>query len=67
MSPVQVPAGDQAVRSTASLAEARQIELSGHCASAGGALRLDPGRPGLGLEAKWADLERYRVYGRSRE
>ena len=84
------------------LAEARQTDLSGHCAPAvsahafcavprlrhleyfhthvrdehiafdgnltprGGALRPDPGRPGLGLEVKWADLEKYRVYGRSR-
>jgi L-alanine-DL-glutamate epimerase-like enolase superfamily enzyme len=29
----------------------------------GGALRPDPGRPGLGLEVKWPDAERYRVYG----
>jgi L-alanine-DL-glutamate epimerase-like enolase superfamily enzyme len=85
------------------LAEARQIELSGHCAPAvsahafcavphlrhleyfhthvrlegiafdgtlspaGGALRPDPGRPGLGLKVKWPDLEQYRVYGRSRD
>jgi L-alanine-DL-glutamate epimerase-like enolase superfamily enzyme len=28
-----------------------------------GALRPDPGRPGLGLEVKWADVERYRVHG----
>lgn len=84
------------------LAEARQIELSGHCAPAvsahafcavpsvrhleyfhthvrleglvfdgtlspaGGALRPEPDRPGLGLEVKWPDLEQYRVYGRSR-
>jgi len=27
----------------------------------GGALRPDPGRPGLGLDVKWPDLERYRV------
>jgi hypothetical protein len=31
---------------------------------ANGALRPDPGRPGLGLEARWPDLEPYRVYGR---
>jgi L-alanine-DL-glutamate epimerase-like enolase superfamily enzyme len=79
------------------LAEAHQIDLSGHCAPAvsahafcavphlrhleyfhthvriedmvfdgtlrpdGGALHPDPGRPGLGLEIKWPDLERYRV------
>ena len=81
------------------LCEARQLDLSAHCAPAvsahafcgvprlrhleyfhthvrlesmafdgvlspgGGALRPDPGRPGLGLSVRWADLERYRVYG----
>ncbi|MGW0410364.1 enolase C-terminal domain-like protein [Streptomyces collinus] len=29
----------------------------------GGAVRPDPGRPGLGLDIKWPDAERYRVYG----
>ncbi|MFJ8547000.1 enolase C-terminal domain-like protein [Streptomyces sp. NPDC093586] len=29
----------------------------------GGALRPDPGRPGLGLDVKWADAEPHRVYG----
>ncbi|MFV0137922.1 enolase C-terminal domain-like protein [Streptomyces sp. HMX87] len=29
----------------------------------GGTLRPDPGRPGLGLDVKWADAEPYRVYG----
>nr|WSZ21006.1 mandelate racemase [Streptomyces canus] len=29
----------------------------------GGALRPDTGRPGLGLEVRWADAEPYRVYG----
>ncbi|MER6091005.1 enolase C-terminal domain-like protein [Streptomyces bluensis] len=29
----------------------------------GGALRPDTVRPGLGLEFKWADAERYRAYG----
>ncbi|MFE9452030.1 enolase C-terminal domain-like protein [Streptomyces sp. NPDC006739] len=29
----------------------------------GGALRPDTGRPGLGLDVKWPDVERYRVYG----
>ncbi|WP_225833579.1 enolase C-terminal domain-like protein [Streptomyces sp. NK08204] len=29
----------------------------------GGALSPDTGRPGLGLEVKWPDAERYRVYG----
>jgi L-alanine-DL-glutamate epimerase-like enolase superfamily enzyme len=82
------------------LTEARQVDLSGHCAPAasahafcgvprlrhleyfhthvrleamafdgtlspvGGALQPDPGRPGLGLEVKWTDLEQYRVYGK---
>jgi L-alanine-DL-glutamate epimerase-like enolase superfamily enzyme len=81
------------------LTEARQLDLSGHCAPAvsahafcgvprlrhleyfhthvrledmafdgvlspaGGALRPDSSRPGLGLAVKWADLEDYRVYG----
>jgi L-alanine-DL-glutamate epimerase-like enolase superfamily enzyme len=81
------------------LTEARQIDLSAHCAPAvsahafcgvprlrhleyfhdhvrlegmvfdgtlspaGGALRPDPERPGLGLTVKWADIEQYRVYG----
>jgi L-alanine-DL-glutamate epimerase-like enolase superfamily enzyme len=42
------------------------IAFDGTLSPAGGALRPDPGRPGLGLEVKWADLEQYRVYGRSR-
>ncbi|MFC8101752.1 enolase C-terminal domain-like protein [Streptomyces sp. NPDC057363] len=29
----------------------------------GGALRPDTGRPGLGLEVRWADAEPYRVHG----
>ncbi|MGW1985031.1 enolase C-terminal domain-like protein [Streptomyces collinus] len=29
----------------------------------GGAVRPDPGRPGLGLDIEWPDAERYRVYG----
>ncbi|MFF4845234.1 enolase C-terminal domain-like protein [Streptomyces collinus] len=29
----------------------------------GGTLRPDPSRPGLGLDIKWPDAERYRVYG----
>ncbi|WP_306187318.1 enolase C-terminal domain-like protein [Streptomyces sp. MK5] len=29
----------------------------------GGALRPDTSRPGLGLDVKWPDAERYRVYG----
>jgi L-alanine-DL-glutamate epimerase-like enolase superfamily enzyme len=82
------------------VAEARQIDLSGHCAPAvsthafcavprvrhleyfhtharlegmafdgmpgirDGALQPDAGRPGHGLQVRWADLEDYRVYGR---
>jgi L-alanine-DL-glutamate epimerase-like enolase superfamily enzyme len=82
------------------LAEAHQVDLSGHCAPAvtahalcgvphvrhleyfhthvrieelafdgtlspyGGVLRPDLSRAGLGLDVKWADLERYRVHGR---
>jgi L-alanine-DL-glutamate epimerase-like enolase superfamily enzyme len=41
------------------------IAFDGTLSPAGGTLRPDPGRPGLGLEVKWADLEQYRVYGRS--
>lgn len=29
----------------------------------GGMLRPDPGRPGLGLEVRWPDIEPYRVHG----
>ena len=29
----------------------------------GGALRPDLGRPGLGVDVRWADLEPYRVHG----
>lgn len=42
------------------------IAFDGTLSPAGGALRPDPGRPGLGLEVKWRDLEQFRVYGRSR-
>ena len=42
------------------------IAFDGNLSPRGGALRPDPGRPGLGLEVKWPDLEQYRVYGRSR-
>ena len=45
---------------------AEGIAFDGTLSPAGGVLRPDPGRPGLGLAVKWADLERYRVYGRSR-
>lgn len=37
--------------------------LDGTLSPAGGALRPDPARPGLGLDVKWADAEPYRVYG----
>ncbi|MFI8949903.1 enolase C-terminal domain-like protein [Streptomyces sp. NPDC053750] len=37
--------------------------LDGTLSPEGGALRPDTGRPGLGLEVKWADAEPYRVYG----
>lgn len=43
------------------------MAFDGTLSPAGGVLRPDPGRPGLGLEVKWPDLEQYRVYGRSRE
>ena len=41
------------------------IAFDGTLSPAGGTLRPDPGRPGLGLTVKWRDLERFRVYGRS--
>jgi L-alanine-DL-glutamate epimerase-like enolase superfamily enzyme len=37
--------------------------FDGTLSPAGGALRPDTGRPGLGLDVKWADAEPYRVYG----
>ncbi|MYR43460.1 enolase C-terminal domain-like protein [Streptomyces sp. SID5910] len=37
--------------------------FDGTLAPAGGALRPDTGRPGLGLEVRWADAEPYRVHG----
>ncbi|MER6524033.1 enolase C-terminal domain-like protein [Streptomyces sp. NPDC001508] len=37
--------------------------FDGTLAPDGGALRPDTGRPGHGLEVKWPDAERYRVYG----
>ncbi|KUL34420.1 mandelate racemase [Streptomyces sp. NRRL F-4489] len=40
-----------------------RLILDGTLAPDGGALRPDPGRPGLGLTVKWPDAERYRVYG----
>lgn len=39
------------------------IAFDGVLSPEGGALRPDPGRPGLGLGVRWADLEPYRVYG----
>jgi L-alanine-DL-glutamate epimerase-like enolase superfamily enzyme len=38
------------------------MAFDGTLRPAGGVLRPDPSRPGLGLEPKWADLEQYRVY-----
>ncbi|WNM33215.1 enolase C-terminal domain-like protein [Streptomyces sp. Li-HN-5-11] len=40
-----------------------QLVFDGTLSPAGGALRPDTGRPGLGLDVKWADAEPYRVYG----
>ena len=37
------------------------MAFDGTLSPSGGALRPDPGRPGLGLEARWADLEEYRA------
>ncbi|GHK04980.1 mandelate racemase [Streptomyces sp. Y2F8-2] len=37
--------------------------FDGTLSPADGALRPDTGRPGLGLDVKWADAEPYRVYG----
>ncbi len=37
------------------------IAFDGTLSPQGGALRPDPGRPGLGLDVKWPDLERYRA------
>ncbi|MEV6739672.1 enolase C-terminal domain-like protein [Streptomyces sp. NPDC051104] len=37
--------------------------FDGTLTPADGALRPDTGRPGLGLDVKWADAEPYRVYG----
>jgi L-alanine-DL-glutamate epimerase-like enolase superfamily enzyme len=38
------------------------IAFDGVLIPEGGALRPDPGRPGHGLDVRWADLERYRVH-----
>ncbi|GAA2483577.1 enolase C-terminal domain-like protein [Streptomyces longisporus] len=40
-----------------------QLVFDGTLSPVGGALRPDTGRPGLGLEVKWADVEPHRVYG----
>ncbi|MCX3063047.1 enolase C-terminal domain-like protein [Streptomyces beihaiensis] len=40
-----------------------RLLLDGTLSPEGGALRPDPGRPGLGLEVRWADAEPHRVYG----
>jgi L-alanine-DL-glutamate epimerase-like enolase superfamily enzyme len=40
-----------------------QLLFDGTLRPDGGALRPDTSRPGLGLEVKWADAERHRVYG----
>ncbi|MEU3839483.1 enolase C-terminal domain-like protein [Streptomyces sp. NPDC028635] len=40
-----------------------RLLFDGTLSPEGGALRPDPSRPGLGLDVKWADAERYRVYG----
>jgi L-alanine-DL-glutamate epimerase-like enolase superfamily enzyme len=40
-----------------------QLVFDGTLSPVGGALRPDTGRPGLGLDVKWADAEPYRVYG----
>jgi L-alanine-DL-glutamate epimerase-like enolase superfamily enzyme len=40
------------------------IAFDGTLSPDGGALRPDTERTGLGLEVRWADLERYRVHGR---
>ncbi len=37
------------------------IAFDGRFSPQGGAPRPDPGRPGLGLDVKWQDLERYRA------
>jgi L-alanine-DL-glutamate epimerase-like enolase superfamily enzyme len=39
------------------------LAFDGNPSPAGGALWPDPRRPGLGLDVRWSDLERYRVHG----
>ncbi|ANH94887.1 mandelate racemase [Streptomyces sp. SAT1] len=41
-----------------------RLVFDGTLPPVGGALRPDQGRPGLGLEVKWADAEPHRVHGR---
>jgi len=59
-------AGRERARVRRRAAPAAGIAFDGTLGPAGGMLRPDPGRPGLGLEVKWRHLERFRVYGRSR-
>jgi L-alanine-DL-glutamate epimerase-like enolase superfamily enzyme len=40
-----------------------RLAFDGTLAPAGGALRPDSGRPGLGLEVRWDRMEQYRVHG----
>ncbi|HJP76263.1 MAG TPA: enolase C-terminal domain-like protein [Pseudonocardiaceae bacterium] len=40
-----------------------QLAFDGTLSPVNGALRPDPDRPGLGLDVRWADLDRYRVHG----
>lgn len=40
-----------------------RLMFDGTLSPVGGALRPDTGRPGLGLDVKWADAEPHRVYG----
>ncbi|MFC8520987.1 enolase C-terminal domain-like protein [Streptomyces sp. NPDC057257] len=40
-----------------------RLVFDGTLSPEGGALRPDTGRPGLGLEVRWADAEPYRRYG----
>ncbi|MFI1714957.1 enolase C-terminal domain-like protein [Streptomyces litmocidini] len=39
-----------------------ELLFDGTLSPVGGVLRPDPTRPGLGLDVKWADAERFRVY-----
>jgi L-alanine-DL-glutamate epimerase-like enolase superfamily enzyme len=44
-----------------------QMFFEGAVAPVKGLLRPDSGRPGFGLECKWADMEKYRIYGKPSE